>query len=482
MTLVASSFRDPAGKCFVLPNGVYRFLDKESARICQSFLESKCARDFVSRSQLISTRRLEPAEVALLQNHNDSKALFAAHAGETVLEHARIPFISYPYEWPPEMLWEAARLTLELARSALIEGYGLKDATPYNVLYRAAEPVFVDVPSFEWRDAANPVWLAQGQFVRTFLLPLLANQRWRLPLADIFMNHRDGLEPEEVYRWCGIFERFQPKVFSLVSMPTWLKGKAQAKGSRLYESRRVDNREKAQFILASLLKRTERTLESLRPRCRAGSGWSSYMETHSYSEPAFAEKEKFVDEALHETNPKRVLDIGANTGHFSMRAAKAGAEVVATDLDPVCVGRIWQQTRKEKLNVLPLVVNLARPTPALGWRNDECASFLDRSRGGFDCVLMLAVIHHLLVSERIPLGEVFRLASELTTESLVIEFVGPQDEMFRQLTRGREALHAGLNEKKFEEACSPYFDVVRSLSLAGKARWMYFLKKKGRNI
>src|ERR1051326_1488801 len=90
MTLVASSFRDPAGKCFVLPNGVYRFLDKESARICQSFLESKCARDFVSRSQLISTRRLEPAEVALLQNHNDSKALFAAHAGETVLEHARI--------------------------------------------------------------------------------------------------------------------------------------------------------------------------------------------------------------------------------------------------------------------------------------------------------------------------------------------------------------------------------------------------------
>jgi 2-polyprenyl-3-methyl-5-hydroxy-6-metoxy-1,4-benzoquinol methylase len=315
--------------------------------------------------------------------------------------------------------------------------------------------------------------------VRTFLLPLLANQRWGLSLADIFMTHRDGLEPEDVYRWCGVVERFKPKIFSLVSMPTWLKGKAQAQGERLYESRRMDNPEKARFILESLLQRTERTLESLKPRSRAGSEWSGYMETHSYSEPAFAEKEKFVDKALREIRPKRALDIGANTGHFSMGAAKAGAEVVATDMDPACVGRIWERARKEKLNVLPLVVNLARPTPALGWRNAECASFLERSREGFDCVLMLAVVHHLLVTERIPLEEILRLASELTTKWLVIEFVGPQDEMFRQLTRGRETLHAGLSEKTFEEACAAHFDVVRSLPLAGKARWMYFLKRKG---
>jgi SAM-dependent methyltransferase len=242
----------------------------------------------------------------------------------------------------------------------------------------------------------------------------------------------------------------------------------------------VGNAEKAQFILASVLKRAQRMLEALMPKGRTTSEWSNYMATHSYSEPAFAEKERFVDEVLREIRPKRVLDVGANTGHFSLRAAKAGAEVVAIDTDPACVGRIWESARQEKAAVLPLVVNLARPTPALGWRNDECASFLERSRGGFDCVLMLAIVHHLLVAERIPLQEVLALASELTTEWLVIEFVGPQDAMFRQLTRGREALHAESSEKKFEEACAEHFDVVRSLPLTGKARWMYFLKKKGR--
>jgi SAM-dependent methyltransferase len=203
------------------------------------------------------------------------------------------------------------------------------------------------------------------------------------------------------------------------------------------------------------------------------------MTTHSYAEPAFREKERFVDEAFRETSPRRLLDVGANTGHFSMRAARIGAEVVAIDIDPACVGRIWNAASNQKLNVLPLVVDLSRPTPALGWRNSECASFLERSRGAFDCVLMLAVVHHLLVTERIPLEEIFRLASELTTGWLVIEFVGPQDEMFRQLTRGREALHQELSEKKFEETCAVHFDIVRSLPLAGMARRMYLLKRKG---
>jgi SAM-dependent methyltransferase len=479
MSLAASSFRDPAGNCFVFEKCVYRFLDPDSAAVCNDFLQTDCAKNFWAKGQLISTRRLSEPEAVRLKQENEFSALFASHAGRQVLEHERVPFVSYPYEWPPEMLWEAARLTLELARTALAEGFGLKDATPYNVLYRGATAVFVDVSSFERRDARDPVWIAQGQFVRTFLLPLLANQRWRLALADIFITHRDGLEPEEVYRWCGILEQFRPMMLSLISMPTWLKGKAQAEGTALYESRQTDNPEKAGFIVHWLLKRTERMLQSLKPRTRTESGWSDYMKTHSYTEPAFAEKEKFIDAALREIQPKRALDVGANTGHFSVQAAKAGASVVAIDLDPACVGLIWRRSFADRLDILPLVVNVARPTPALGWRNTECASFLERSRGAFDCVLMLALMHHLLVIERIPLQEILGLAAELTTTWLVIEYVGPEDEMFRQLTRGREALHAGLNEKYFEETCAGYFDIVRSLPLPGKSRRMYLLKRKG---
>ena len=271
-------------------------------------------------------------------------------------------------------------------------------------------------------------------------------------------------------------------MLSLVSIPAWLSRKANPDDLKIYQPRLLANDEKAQFILESLFQRLEKKLNALRPPVFQASAWSDYMTTHSYDDPAFAAKEKFVAEALAEFKPARVLDVGANTGHFSALAAQSGAEVVAVDIDPVCVGAIWRRAREHKLNILPLVVNLARPSPALGWRNAECPSFLGRATGAFDGVLMLALLHHLLVTERIPLEEILRLGSELTNQLLVIEFIEPQDEMFRRLTRGRDSLHAALNAAAFERACAAWFEIVRSLPLPGTRRWMYCLKRKGGTI
>ena len=153
--------------------------------------------------------------------------------------------------------------------------------------------------------------------------------------------------------------------------------------------------------------------------------------------------------------------------------------MVAIDYDPVVVGEVWRQAREEDLDILPLVVNIARPTPSVGWRNTECPSFLKRARGSFGAVLMLGVIHHLMVSERIPLAEVISLAADLTTDVLVIEFVAPQDPMFRQITRGRDYLFTGLTRELFEEVCKAHFDLVRCERLGDTSRWLYLMRKKG---
>jgi 2-polyprenyl-3-methyl-5-hydroxy-6-metoxy-1,4-benzoquinol methylase len=473
------SFRDPTGTCLLVDGRVLRVVRESGVAAFEAFLRTKSARGFVERRQLVATRRLEEPELTALRGLVSMTGFPSAGPGGAVFEHERIWFPSYPYEWPPEMLWEAGRLTLEMALAALEDGHGLTDATPCNILFRGSEPVFIDVPSFESRTPGDPVWTPYGQFVRTFLLPLLANRRWSIPLADIFTTHRDGLEPERVYPWCGPLERFQPRILSLVSMPTWLRGRARSEGGKLYESRTIPNREKARFIVESLLKQLRRSLQWLEPPARKESVWSDYMATHSYSEPAFAAKERFVESLLREFKPSRALDVGANTGHFSALAARAGAAVVALDLDPACVGALWRRAQAEKLNVLPLVVDLSRPSPALGWRNSECPSFLDRAAGRFDAVLMLAVIHHLLVTERVPLKEILRLASELTTSLLVIEFVPPEDTMFRQLTRGRDHLHASLTRAVFETACGEHFDTINSVPLPGSGRRLYALKRKG---
>lgn len=480
MSGLRASFRDPSGKCFLVGGRVLRVLDSAAGPVCEDFLQTEGAREWTEKGRLVGSRRLVEAEQReLLSDFDFSDEGFTA-AG--VWEHERIPFASYPYEWAPEMLWEAGSLTLEMARRSLAEGYGLKDATPYNILFRGCRAVFIDLPSFERRSPGDPTWRPYAQFVRTFLLPLLATRLWGVKLADIFITHRDGLEPEEVYRWSSFRQRLLPPLLTVVSIPTWLGGKARSQGPALYQTRELADSEKARFILDSLLKQLERQMTGLRPAARPNSSWSNYMATHSYDGTAFAEKVSFVENCLREFRPKRVLDLGANTGHFSFLAAKQGAEVVAVELDSECAGQIWRQAQRENLNVLPLVMDIGRPSPALGWNNRECPSFLERATGQFDTVIMLAIIHHLLVTERIPLDEILRMAATLTRSTAIIEYVAPQDEMFRQLTRGRDDLHGSLNETVFERACGKYFEILQVLPVPGTKRRLYALKKKGGSI
>src|SRR5204862_7399442 len=139
------------------------------------------------------------------------------------------------YEWTPEMLHAAGLLTLDLARELLADGLGLKDATPYNVLFHGPEPVFIDVLSFERREPGDPTWLPYAQFVRTILLPLLANRAYGLGLDQILTTRRDGSEPEEVYRWTKPSQRLRSPYFSLVTMPSLLGGKHKQDDTRIYE-------------------------------------------------------------------------------------------------------------------------------------------------------------------------------------------------------------------------------------------------------
>jgi SAM-dependent methyltransferase len=472
MSLV--SFRDPAGFCVVQKNRVIRGVSVADQPVAEEFLGSTAGKRLVEQGRLVSSRQQSAVDIQVLRTDPELARLLDRPLGG-VYEHPRIVFPSFAHEWPPEMLQAAGELTLDLAEMALEVDFGLKDATPSNVLFDGPNPVFIDLLSFEKRTPGDPVWLPAAQFSRTFLLPLLAAKHWGLTPAEIFLANRDGMEPERLYRLCGPLRRFLPPFLNLVSLPTWLGG---GKSKGIYKPHLLDDPEKARFILESLLGRLRRSLRSVSPPADARSTWSGYTEGNSYNDSTLKAKEDFVRDALRECGCRRVLDIGANTGQYSFLAAEAGASVVAVDYDVACAGRIWRQARECKLSVLPLVVNLSRPTPAAGWCNRECPSFLDRARGAFDGVLMLAVIHHLAVTERVPLAEVLDLAADLTRDMLVVEFVGPKDAMFQTLARGRDHLYADVNQAAFESAAQTRFTIVRTLPLAGLDRTLYFLRRK----
>ncbi|HKW98496.1 MAG TPA: class I SAM-dependent methyltransferase [Bryobacteraceae bacterium] len=472
------SFRDPGGALVARQDCIFRIVGSGAADL-EAFLASKTAQKFLQAGHIPRTDVLGPAQAAAVLTDAEIRNAYEDLSGHLLLEHERIPFASFPYEWPPEMLHAAGVLTLDLAQELLSEGVGLKDATPFNVLFRGPQPVFIDLLSFERRDPGDATWLPYAQFLRTFLLPLMANKYFGLPLDQILSARRDGLEPEEVYRYLGPVQRLFPPFLGLVSMPTWLGARHNQDDNTIYQKKSIGNPEKVRFILDSLLNRLRRTLNRLAPVSGKQSTWSDYMASgNNYAAGQFAAKERFVAEAVREFSPQRVLDVGCNTGHFSFIAARSGASVIAIDYDPVVAGQVWRDARSQKLNVLPLVVNLARPTPATGWRNGECPSFLDRARGSFDAVFMLAVIHHMLVTERVPLPDILDLAAELTRDLLIIEFIEPQDSMFRRLTRGRDELHVSLSVPYFESVCRQKFDILRSERISGAARSLYLLRKK----
>lgn len=465
------TLRDPAGILLNWQGRLIRVIRPESRAAFESVKKSATLQTFMEQGRVVGFSSLDEAtRRRVLEQLSFSDKSVA-------VEQPRVWFPSFPYEWPAEMLHAAADLTLELAEKLAEEGMGIKDATPFNVLYEGPEPVFVDLLSFENRDPLESGWQAFGQFLRCFLYPLLAHRHLHMPQSAFFLTRRDGMEAAEIYPNLKWRQRLAPGVFSTLTLPALLNqwsGERSLDDTAMYLPKRRSNPELARFVFKGTLRYLRRHLNKLRPAQKTSS-WSGYMEGfYSYTPPELAAKISVVKQFLGQQAPGRVLDIGCNTGHFSFLASEMGSQVVALDSDPAVVAQVWRTARERKSSVLPLVVNIARPTPAVGWMNCENASFLQRANGAFDGVMLLAVMHHLLVSEGIPLSEILRMAKMLAKRWVIFEFIDPRDRAFKNLCRGRDFSHVTRDE--FERLAQTHFAIDACVRLEGADRWIYRLR------
>lgn len=458
----ADSFRDPAGYVSVTDDRVIRTVYPDGAPNLRACLNSPAARRFVEAGSLIATVM---ADSAPLPGSDEN----ASTAAPVVVEHPRIPFISYPHEWPPAMLHAAGRLTLDLCEALLEEGLGLKDATPSNVLFRGPNPVFIDVLSIEQRGELDPIWLADAQFARTFLIPLLLNRRTGYALSELFLSRRDGVPPvEAVHRLPG-FRRWFPPDAGLVTLPARA---SRLEGDDLYRPRQTRDAGEARFVLGHHFRALRKKLEALQP----GSAAAPSASVPDSGEPATARR-TCLGQWLRETGARRVLDAASGAGEWSLEAAAAGALVVAIDRNPEAAASLWRAAVKAQADILPLVVDFARPTPAAGWRCREHLSFLDRAQGFFDAALLLDSLHHFMVGDQIPPQEILDALASVTSRWLFIEYVGPGDPVFHRLARGRDALYAAWDRPAFEACARRRFEIVSSLDLPSADRALYLLRR-----
>ena len=211
-----------------------------------------------------------------------------------------------------------------------------------------------------------------------------------------------------------------------------------------------------------------------------GTEWGEYYKHLNYSNEAFSSKKHIVTDFLDRTRPKTLWDLGANTGVFSRIASKKGIQTISFDLDPIAVEENYLQCFKEgQLNILPLLVDLTNPSPALGWEHRERLSLIER--GPADMVMALALIHHLAISNNIPLERAALFFTQLCS-FLVIEFIPKTDSQVQRLLATREDIFPNYTQENFEKAFSKCFSIQSCRRIPESERTLYLMQRRANHF
>jgi ribosomal protein L11 methylase PrmA len=457
---IAGSFRDPSGFIFHRDGVLLRHVDLGYRESYDMLLASGLYADLVAERLLIP--------------HQEVSIDYALSPGAyRVLQPDRVGFISYPYCWSFSQLKDAALATLAIQRRAMARGMTLRDASAYNMQFHEGRAVLIDTLSFEPYTEGEP-WVAYRQFCQHFLAPLLLVSRVDPRLAGLMSVHLDGIPLD-------LASAMLPKR-GWLRFSTLLHVHLHARSIRRHASTSKGELQRLQRPvsragLLGLVDNLESAIRSLdwNP---TGTEWADYESEHGYGDDGLEEKRRMVRELIATSAPVTVWDLGANTGIFSRIASESCAQVVAFDVDRAAVERNYLRARAAgERNLLPLVMDLTNPSPALGWAHEERLSLV--ARGPADLVLALALIHHLAISNNVPLDDVASFFASIGKE-LIIEFVPKSDPQVQRLLVSRKDIFDEYHAEGFESSFRRHFDIVTAQPVVGTERVLYHMKRCGR--
>lgn len=457
---VDGSFRDRSARVLFHNEQVYRvFLEPDALEQWTRLRASSGFNRLIQQKKLIDTRQVPIEEIP------DLPGLPAISA---VLWHERVPFISYPYEWCFGMLKDAALLQLEILNAALSDQFILKDATPYNVQFMGARPTFIDLGSFVTLQPGEP-WSAYRQFCELFLYPLMLHAYRGVSFHTLLRGELEGLSADEASKWFSWRDWLRRGVFSHVVMHAFL-----ARVAKSQPQSTLKDLQKTGFpreLIQRNVERLTRLVQKLNWEPRR-SLWSDYDQTSSMVAQDSDVKSAFVKATAQSQRWKLVWDLGCNLGRYSIVTAEFADYVLAMDFDHECVETLYRQLKAQgPNNVLPLRMNLANQSPALGWRGRE--RWRLEERGQPDLVLCLGLIHHLVIAANIPLAEVLDWLASTTTNALVIEFPTKQDPMVQALLRNKRDQYHDYSQENFERLLAARFEISEKIQLPSTERFLY---------
>ncbi|MEL7626172.1 MAG: hypothetical protein AAGU15_04870 [Anaerolineaceae bacterium] len=456
---LSGSFRDPSGFMFKHDGIIYRQVNKHYQKEYDLLMNSGLYEQLTRSGTLIPHTEV------------DLDLAPQPDLAYKVIQPETVGFISYPYEWCFNQLKDAAILTLAIGRRALEFGMSLKDASAYNIQFHQGRPVFIDTLSFEAYEEGRP-WVAYKQFCQHFLAPLALMAKTDIRLVQLLKVYIDGIPLDLASELLPANTKLNFGLSTHIHL--------HARSQKKYADKEVSQQEvesKSKLTKASMLALFDSliaTVRSLEVRT-IETEWADYYQANNYTESSFESKRELVRSFVKKVSPTTVWDLGANTGEFSRVASDLDIPTVAFDIDPGAVQQNYDLVKKNKEKfMLPLVMDLTNPSPDLGWRNAERDSM--KARGPVDLAMALALIHHLAISNNVPLPSLAEFFAELC-QNLIIEFVPKEDSQVKRLLASRLDIFLDYNLEGFRSAFSTRFEVISEEKVPGSERTLFLLKK-----
>jgi hypothetical protein len=464
--LEPGSFRDPDSTIFYADGEVYRALTRKGHEEWLRLSRTKLFARLLEESKVVQTEEVDRAQAP--------PALRAA-AYDVVLRHELIPFVSYPYEWTPGMLRDAALLTLDINMASLDEDLVLKDATPYNVQFKGSRPVFLDIGSWEHLEPGEP-WVAYRQFCMQFLYPLMLQAYKGVPFQPWLRGAIDGITPSQMRALMSFRDRFRKGALTHVFLHARLEQRyAQSGRTGGDVKKELKSAGFGKDLLRTNMRKMRKAVEAAAPNVPA-SVWTAYRHENTYEDADNQAKAEFIQSVASLRDWKLAWDLGANDGRYSRIIAERARYVLALDQDPSTVELLYRDLKAEgNEQILPVVMNLTDPSPGLGWRGVERRAWTER--GTPELILALALLHHVSITGNVPVRQFVDWLASFDSH-VVIEFMTREDAMVRKLLSAKRISHDDYNRGFFEQCIRSAFAVERIQELPSGTRILYALRPR----
>ncbi len=460
----SGSFRDPSGCVYLRDERVFRTVTPYGAKHYEAIRDAGLLNELYQKGFIVKTTQLDDKE--------KQKLAFADQDCTHLLEHEKIPYISYPYEWSFQQLKKAALHHLDLQLFCFDKGFVLSDATAYNIQFIGAKPVFIDILSLKPYEKGE-FWQGYQQFCMQFLYPLLMQAKLGINYQNFYKGTLEGITATDLAKMLSFKQKLSLLVWLHVLIPAKLDNRRIANPDNALKNAKSKKTLSSNAYRGFLLS-MRNAIKNLDVPKQQKTVWSNYEIEQVYISDELKQKQEFVQKFVSATQPNMLFDIGCNLGGYCLLAREAGAKyVVGFDFDTGAIDVAYQRA-SHITDFLPLLFDAANPSPDIGWRGTERQSFTKRADA--DALIALAFEHHLVIAKNIPMADFVDWLLSLADKGIV-EFVPKNDETIQKMLAVREDIFHDYSQENFEKLLQKSAKIIEKKQVAASGRTLYWYER-----